>query len=915
MQEEKEKQAAASKEAEKKEKKAPEHSTKDVKAEKSSKISVRPSSRPSGPEAFKMKRTTAKPRVEKKADRHRSRSSSESEEEKVPELNDEEEEKIDPKQKKKVENDFEEKLDESILRLFAKRFEGNSPALNMVCSLANIELDKDSLQLQRDLYEFCKEKLKSFKKDVKGHFILTFNSPYEIVAKDVIEMCNFLLRINSSFKKTEITTESDEHKNETNSISDLGDEDIKPLPMNRSFSTAQESQIDSKTKKGLENLRDLVKTYQKWKEWLQKDVKESEDYFYHENASPLKSVLTIIMKKVSIKDLELCLKNHLVRASQRVIGVQMIQNIFELLINTPFDRYFFGLITQNFTEDHLTNVTTAPIEFKNLIESFIFNILDQLVTSFNNKMTTLKGFKLKHINNILNKGKGDNVGFQKWRAIMQQSLSGLSCNLRDIIALAANSKIMKKLLTQEDSKLQGSFGTFLENLILLSQISHSFSYLSLSCDQLATVGTTCIHNVKCFVNLAQNSGHQTTINQIFEVILRLLNKEIGLTRDDATLKYKINARVLQCTNDPTVIERIEFLLDLTVSLITKSELQRFNVSQINELGFFGMTLAFHHNAPKMIKAITRLIEVIVPALNLSTIPSPYDIEYYYYQYTDYDNMIKAGKTQAAYKFNPEALVLKKIETPVVASKSGEVKVNSCVSLLEKLGDKVLMRSESSVTLKNAIENALIRNEVPKDKKYGVYLHLANEEDLMFFVRVLYFWEEKYPTFTKAYPKTVEEYLKYKENLSKKESEPKKLSPNEKSQVVQQQTAESYFKNTEKIFANFPDFNILSKNEEDLPFGWEYNVIGNFTDGRLSKFDFKRSKSRKNVRRVWAHTNLAKLEKKMEEVLKAIEEFKETDPEEDKLQTIQARIFVQRIQQHVKDAMYLWFLLRWRIPSH
>lgn len=851
-----------------------------------------------------MKKPAAKAKTEKKALRSRSASSSEGEEEKQPELVQEEEEKVDTKSKKKVENDFEEKLDDAILKLFAKRFEGNSPALNMVCGLANIELDKDSLQLQRDLYEFCKEKLKAFKKDTKGHFILTFQSPYEIIAKEVINSCNFLLRLNSSFKKTESTLESEDPKNETNSISDLGDEDIKPLPMNRSFSTAQESQIDSKSKKGLENLRDLVNTYQKWKEWHQKDVKESEEYFYQDNASPLKSVLTLIMKKIPLKDLELCLKNHLVRASQRVIGVQMIQNIFELLINTPFDRYFFGLITQNFSEDHLTNVTAAPHEFKNLIESFIFNILDQLVISFNNKMNTLKGFKLKHINNILNKSKGDNVGFQKWRSIMQQSLSGIACNLRDIIALAANKKIIRKLLTQEDSKLQGSFGTFLENLILLSQISHSFTYLSLSCDQLAAVGTTCIHNVKSFIHLVQKSGHQTTVNQIFEIILRLLKKEIGLTRDDATLKYKINARILQCTNDPVVIERIEFLMEVTASLINRSQIERFNSAHLNELGFFCMTLAFHHNAPKMIKAITRLIEVIVPVLDFSTMPTPYDIEYYYYQYTDYENMIKAGKTQATYKFNSDALTLKKIEVPAAVSKAGEIKMNNCLGLLEKLGDKVLMRSESSINLKNLIDHALLKNEIPKEKKYGVYVHLANEEDLMFFIRILYFWEDKYPSFTKVYPKTIEEYTKYKENLNKKDSEPKKIPGTEKAQTIQQQTAEWYFKNTEKIFANFPDFNILSKNEDDLPFGWEYNVLGNFTDGRLTKFDWKRSKSRKNVRKVWVNANLGKIEKKMEEVSKIIEEFKETDTEEDKLQIVQAKVFVWRMQQHIKDAMYL-----------
>ncbi len=40
----------------------------------------------------------------------------------------------------------------------------------------------------------------------------------------------------------------------------------------------------------------------------------------------------------------------------------------------------------------------------------------------------------------------------------------------------------------------------------------------------------------------------------------------------------------------------------------------------------------------------------------------------------------------------------------------------------------------------------------------VLIHLANEEDLTILLKVLYYWEELYPTFTSKYPKTVDEYL-------------------------------------------------------------------------------------------------------------------------------------------------------------
>ena len=48
--------------------------------------------------------------------------------------------------------------------------------------------------------------------------------------------------------------------------------------------------------------------------------------------------------------------------------------------------------------------------------------------------------------------------------------------------------------------------------------------------------------------------------------------------------------------------------------------------------------------------------------------------------------------------------------------------------------------------------------MPTNRKTVALIHLAQEEDVSFLVKVFYFWEELYPSFTLNYPKTYEEFI-------------------------------------------------------------------------------------------------------------------------------------------------------------
>lgn len=41
------------------------------------------------------------------------------------------------------------------------------------------------------------------------------------------------------------------------------------------------------------------------------------------------------------------------------------------------------------------------------------------------------------------------------------------------------------------------------------------------------------------------------------------------------------------------------------------------------------------------------------------------------------------------------------------------------------------------------------------------IHLPFEEDISFLIKVFYYWEQLFPKFSMNYPKTIEEYVKYK----------------------------------------------------------------------------------------------------------------------------------------------------------
>ncbi|KAL4466976.1 hypothetical protein ABPG74_010573 [Tetrahymena malaccensis] len=241
---------------------------------------------------------------------------------------------------------------------------------------------------------------------------------------------------------------------------------------------------------------------------------------------------------------------------------------------------------------------------------------------------------------------------------------------------------------------------------------------------------------------------------------------------------------------------------------------------------------------------------------------------------------------------------------------------SLINLLTKtqISNQYKNRSGSLYLQFNQDQNKKRDKSLPAAEKsehssntYIVLGQLSEEEDLTFLLKVLYYWEELYPTSTSlSLPKTVEAYLEQKKISDQKKETLQKSTAASQNQAEKADNdgnnahTQRLHKLMDKIFIALPEINGISEKEEELPVGWQFNYIGLFSDLTVFQGDTKRGKIKKKVKQVWQNSGLVALIKKMEQADKDIKEFEETDTIETKMEIIKAKNFIHRIQAHLKD---------------
>ncbi len=110
-----------------------------------------------------------------------------------------------------------------------------------------------------------------------------------------------------------------------------------------------------------------------------------------------------------------------------------------------------------------------------------------------------------------------------------------------------------------------------------------------------------------------------------------------------------------------------------------------------------------------------------------------------------------------------------------------------------------------------ISNELVNNQVNK-KNTVVLVHLYNEEDIVFLFRVLFFWEQLYPTFTAKWPKTYEEYM----NRSKDNN---KINQLKASNMQSPTNTNSTNLQNERLLIELAEINNLEERQDLMPIAW------------------------------------------------------------------------------------------------
>ena len=825
---------------------------------------------------------------------------------------------------KSTQPDFDEKMEEKTMALLTERYVGNNDALKMICNLKNINQNQEVNNILKDVLISCKATLSAFKKEESTQqFILQFKSPYEIVANHVISACNLLLKLSSNVGKSEELPQSpkkseDSSKRLDSIIDDLLEPMVIKAPQTgRSLSTNVESQIeDKKVREKLNLFREWVDTYKKWKEWQMGETNEDE-YFYSKTANPLKAIVALIKSRVNAEEMEICLKNQLTRSGLRIIGLQLCCKLLDKLKATPFARYFIGVFTQQFIDDYLANIACTPESFKSIINELVFEITCKLIQNFSVRFEDILEVKLKNLSILLNKIRNGTAQASDWEGLTEQYMVDFSNNLRDLTTLLANEKITSQFVSgkkegeEEEEEHPKIFNKFLEHVFQVLLFCHSFQYLSLHFEHIALISQTYIQNVALLVTKLKNLGNTQLHSQIVSTLLTILKKELGVKNPPDTAKYSLNARVLHKCNDIISIERINSLLYNVYDVLSGTTISKLQQSVLKELGFISYFIIYQHEAPSVIAAATKVAEIVSENVKLDQLVTPYDIDYMYYFYKDYETLQKGFKAQTAHEVSAELFEIKGIPVHVPKSSLQNFRFNNYFAILEKLGRLLLNQKDEGLTFRNVINNDQVLHRPmndEKEKKTIVMLHLANEEDLSFLVKVFYYWEELYPTFSKKYPQTYENYKKHKESQSKKEQGTKSKSAGDKSFQGQNQSSQGVnaadrFRTHEKLFLNIPDVNLISLDEKELNVGWEFDMLGNLNDCKGKRLDLKRTKTKKSsTKKVWTNATLAKLEKKFEEAAKSIEEPKEEQSIEDKNQIVKAKCFVDRMQRHLNEAL-------------
>ena len=734
---------------------------------------------------------------------------------------------------------------------------------------------------------------------------------------------------------------------------------LSPPGLGRSISCQVEEKID---KDKLESFRTWIDSYQKWKVWQNKGESQDTD-LQSESSNAYNAISSFLCSKAKTDELEVCLQKQNYRCGKRIAGLKAYSQLYSRIKNTSLEKYLLGLHCELFRFDGQRNVKCSGKSLKELTHEPFMQVLNALVESFNRKFKRLQKISLEEVTVEVNKVKMGGK-FSELDQSIKDCLKLLYLNLLEISSMVSTSipAIYWENWIEEPTNDEfytnilnlGIFSRSLaflspnfEDLTLITQnlgqiiwllssriaenwldvrvlIKTSRIILGLVAKEFGVLENKPLINIRVLQRLADLATIQRLdflLSLLFNVLMihenklgnKLFRSEI-LAKDITTLfhlLYFLNqpslsrlllksltllAPYLPADLSPTVFETGYFAkLAMNYDDLAKNNKAQ-NVHQLVQPTLFVKELQIDRPAASFpLSNVSLLIEKLGQAILLQedskSLRKVLDTELARItKDLDYTKLLHSNLARH-YSLGSENLLADPNQPPRTLTRDSK----HCSSTSSLNSEKKLNEKHSA------------------QKDTVVLIQLSNEEDISFLVNVLYYWEELYPSFSLKHPKTLDEFYRQKEEKAKRENEQKltsiansqnieKVQPNlnQNQNVVPSVTSIYSHRIFEKLIINQPDFNLLDENHENLPFGWFLNYMGVFPDLKCPKTKLKGGKSKKCVKKVWANTNLLKMEKKFEGLIKTFEEIKETESLEDKVQTMTARNFIARMMHHIKD---------------
>ena len=744
--------------------------------------------------------------------------------------------------------------------------ENNEILLKNIISSIKVELEKSQNGNTEEIKEDEKEKSS---KEFALPSALNLESPFQKVANFIRERAKFLLQVNPVYYMPDLPMADEpltiQRDDSLQKSVDPNDDDLEPIGYIRALTTENKIKPKDFGETERNHVRNWLEFYKNWKSQMinkEEDLKSTE-------CSPIYAVAKFLTfdQPLNVATLHGVIFRSDKRAALRVIGLQLYNNLVNLLSKTNLDRVTLCFLPSMFKDlTVLENIQTTNQSFKTIISEVSFRSAKTLMSKFIEDIETMTRFEVFGFYKAKKMiALEDMMQFETRLEEFQNFFKKIIFVQTEVFTLINNQNfaehLKRKIFSDQlefkkERKLITHYiaANFKLCLVLLSSRSLSFDFRDAS-----TIFKKCFKISNVILNQLGSVLNEKIA--AVEIIVGLLQVELGeLNELDKYSKNTFN-RIFDSIGE----ERVVFLLkNLRVYLrrLFKSGLKspERDDSIWKPVKDKLLVVIFHTNNVRLVKISLRCLEILNQGLSIfDQILKDDSLKRTVFVEKIYDRINKAQFLTKINLFSSKNQNNLKESSKVVLENSQSINdpnSNDLLNLLHKIGDL------ASPSLRSVGEESQENSDF-----YVLYLHLFNEEDLCPLVRVFYHWEQLYPTFTKRLPKTIEEYREMQKKSGTNEKNDPKFKKTMKAEQGFQffQQMSNKMRLSENILQNIPDFDIQ---DENLPIAWFLNNSNIFKNMKIHKFG-RKIFIPKTTRKMWEIKNLNKLIFTLSECLKLL----------------------------------------------